>query len=203
MGLSIHYSGTFNKNTSLKEMIEEVKDVAKAFNWEYEVFEEEFPENSLDAENFHPENLYGIYITPPHCEPVFICFLSNGKMSGPVQLKFFGNPENDLEKLSLHTVSVKTQYAGIEVHKLIIHLFKHLSKKYLINFEMEDEGGYWETLDEKVLDKKFSIYNNLMDKMSLALETLPKNSEESFDQYLKRLMNIIHKNENKKGGNLN
>ena len=37
MGLSIHYSGSFNNSGSLSEMIEEVKDIAEVFKWKYNI----------------------------------------------------------------------------------------------------------------------------------------------------------------------
>jgi hypothetical protein len=38
MGLTIHYSGSFNPNSSLSEMIEEVKDIAALYNMEIQGF---------------------------------------------------------------------------------------------------------------------------------------------------------------------
>jgi len=44
MSITIHYNGRFNPEASLKNMIEEVKDIAETFNWEYHLFEQSFPE---------------------------------------------------------------------------------------------------------------------------------------------------------------
>jgi hypothetical protein len=125
MGLSIYYSGTFNPDASLSSMIEEVKDIAELYKWKYKVFESEFPTNTIGNENYNQE-IYGICFAPPQCEPVWICFLSNGKMSSPSHLKFFGKGENKEEKPYLYMLSTKTQYAGIEIHKLIIQLLNIL-----------------------------------------------------------------------------
>ena len=46
MGLSIHYSGSFNTKASLQAMIEEVKDIAEIYKWRYYVFEDQFPADS-------------------------------------------------------------------------------------------------------------------------------------------------------------
>lgn len=37
MGLSIHYSGKFNKNASLSDLITEVKDIAETLKWNYKI----------------------------------------------------------------------------------------------------------------------------------------------------------------------
>ncbi len=80
MGLSIHYSGSFKSEGSLQRMIEEVKDIVEIYKWEYSVFEHEFPVNSIGKTGYN-QNIYGICFTPPRCETVSLCFLSNGKMS--------------------------------------------------------------------------------------------------------------------------
>ena len=191
MGLSIHYSGSFNPSASLKEMIEEVKDIAEIYKWPYHVFEDEFPAGSL-AKSEYDQNIYGICFTPPECETVSLCFLSNGKMSSVGNLQFYGNPKNREEAEYLYMLSVKTQYAGIEIHKLIIHLLKHLSGKYLQNFGVIDEGENWETGDEKLLQDTFKRYTVFIEGFASSLETYPKKSGESFEAYFERLLQQMH-----------
>jgi len=78
MGISLHYNGKFNPSASLSEMIAEVEDVAKIYTWKYHIFETEFPENSIDA-NEHDQSIYGICCSPPQCEPIYFCFLSSSR----------------------------------------------------------------------------------------------------------------------------
>jgi hypothetical protein len=106
MGLSIHYSGSFNAKASLQAMIEEVKDIAEIYKWGYHVFEDEFPADS-PGETEYNQNIYGICFTPPECETVWLCFLSNGKISSPVNLEFYGNSKNKEEHEYLYMLSVK------------------------------------------------------------------------------------------------
>jgi len=197
MGLSIHYTGAFKKEASLSDMIEEVKDIAENYHWKYEVYESSFPDNTFGNTDYD-DNIYGISFTPPDCETVTIAFLSNGKMSGPVQLMFFGKNSDSPEPDYLNKLFVKTQYAGQEVHKLIIHLFKHLSIKYFHEFTLFDEGKYWETNDEKLLKEIFDQYTNLIEDFSLATEVIPINREESFDNYFERLINQIQERKRNK-----
>ena len=193
MGLSIHYSGTFNPAASLSSMIEEVKDIAELYKWKYKVFENKFTSDSSGRGEYTQE-VYGICFTPPKCETVWLSFLSNGKMSSPVHLEFFGKSESKEEEPYLYMLSTKTQYAGAEIHKLIIHLFKYLEGKYLQQFTVMDEGHYWETGDEKLLLDTFKECTELIEQFGSSLEIYPMNKDESFESYFERLMiQIINK----------
>ncbi|TVR79381.1 MAG: hypothetical protein EA412_06630 [Chitinophagaceae bacterium] len=192
MGLSIHYSGKFRKNASLPELIEEVREIAEVHKWPYAVYQTDFPENSTDKEE-HDDEVYGISFTPPECETIPIEFLSNGRMSNSANLMLWGKAKQKPEKDYLYMNSVKTQFAGIETHKFIIHLFKYLSKKYLDDFRMLDEGRYWETGDEKQLTKIFTQYDNLLDSFASSLESLPMHEEETFEDYILRIVRQVRK----------
>ncbi|MEP7127858.1 MAG: hypothetical protein ABI729_03280, partial [Chitinophagales bacterium] len=177
MGLSIHYSGRFNPAASLEEMIEEVKDVANVNHWPYHIFETAFDPVLLHRKT-HNQKIYGILFTPPQCESVELSFLSNGRMSGVALLQFWGHSKKKEEQQYLYGQWVKTQFAGMEVHKIIVHLLKHISKKYLLDFKVTDEGHYWETGDEKLLAETFGKYTLLINQLSTAFETIPINPEE-------------------------
>lgn len=192
MGLTIHYSGSFRKNAGLSEMIEEVKDIAEVQKWKYTIFEDQFPKNGF-SENTNNRLLYGICFTPPKCETVFISFLSDGRMSSPVHLMLSGKSDEESEKVDSSPVFVKTQYAGVEVHKFIIQLFHYLDKKYFKDFHMFDEGQYWETGDEKLLHDIFKRYNDLIENFANALENNLKNTDESFESYFQRLLKQLAK----------
>ncbi len=196
MGLSIHYSGSFKPNASLISMIEEVKDIAEMYKWEYTVFDEKFPEAGFGKTEY-TQDIYGICFSPPGCEAVWLSFLSNGKLSNPSHLKFFGNSENKKEQQYLYMLATKTQYAGIEIHKLIIHLLKYISDKYLHDFTLYDEGGYWETGDEKLLQDTFKRYTDLIESFASSLENYPRKQGESFEAYFERIITQIQE-KNKK-----
>jgi hypothetical protein len=172
-------------------MIEEVKDIAEIYQWRYNIFEDTFPAAGFGQADYN-ENIYGICFTPPECETVSLCFLSNGKMSDALNLKFYGTPKSKEEAEYLYMLSVKTQYAGIEIHKLVIHLLRHLSKKYLQDFILSDEGEYWETGDEKLLQDAFKRYTDLIKGFASSLENYPKKTGESFEAYFERLLRQIN-----------
>jgi|APHig6443717497_1056834.scaffolds.fasta_scaffold23954_2 hypothetical protein len=193
MGLSFHYNGEISNAERLPELIEEVKEVALVYQWKYKLFETAFPKRQFTKENVYTNVVYGICFTPPGCETVFISFLSNGKMSSPGHLQFFGKTATSEEKPYLYMLSVKTQYSTTLIHATLIQLFRHLSAKYLSNFDLTDEGEYWETNDETILKQNFEKYTALLDNFALGLETLPLNANESYEHYFQRLMEIVSK----------
>jgi hypothetical protein len=190
MSLSIHYSGNFRKGTSLNEMINEVTDIATLSNWKYFIFERQFPEHALGKRAYN-NKLYGISFSLPKSEPIFLCFLSNGMMSSPVNLQFHSvyavNPNNEY----LGLLSTKTQFAGLEAHKTIIGFIDYIAKKYIDDFSLIDEGRYWETRDEKLLQKTFDDYNKYMDLFAIALENIPQYEDESTENFIKRVYSKI------------
>ncbi|HNW70245.1 MAG TPA: hypothetical protein PKI01_07575 [Bacteroidales bacterium] len=191
MGLSIHYSGSFNPAASLQELIEEVRDIAQVYKWKFYIYETTFPEQN-DSQQYN-DKVFGICFIPPECEPVSIEFLSNKKMSTVINLKLFGNSENQDYQKYLYQVSVKTQYAGPAVHMVIVKIFRYLSTKYFLNFQMFDEANYWETGDENVLKEMFARYNKLLDMFCDGLECFPAQKDESLESYFTRLIEYINK----------
>lgn len=201
MGLSIHYSGSIANPEILPELISEVQDIVKIYDWPCEVYQRAFPENQFGRTTFL-NAIYGISFTPPGCESVFICFLSNGKMSSPVLLQLYGKTEIETEKKYLYIISVKTQFAGAGIHMMVVQLFRYLSQKYFARFNMSDEGNYWETSDEKVLKENFKKFSALLNSFCSSIEKHPFRTNESIENYFTRLMKIIRENKmrNKNSG---
>ncbi|MEO8148647.1 MAG: hypothetical protein ABI723_13460 [Bacteroidia bacterium] len=195
MGLSFHYSGNFKKSESLPKMIEEVKEVAEANNWKYFLFENDFDAKQLGSKKY-TDNIYGLCFTPPGCETVFMSFLSNGRLSSPMHLKFYGGSKEYDEELYLYTQSVKTQYSSVEIHKIVIDLFRYISKKYFENFKLSDEGEYWETSDEKKLAYNFNRNLNLINSFADAFENSTAKPGETLEDHIK---NILKKMQDEEG----
>ncbi len=190
MGLSIHYSGSFNNAALLEAMIDEVKDIAEVYEWKYTIQHTCFPKNTFGKLTYDG-NIYGISFTPSKSETVSLTFLSNGKMCSGTSLLFFGDTDDVEERQYLYMLSTKTQYAGSTIHKIIIHILKYISSKYLQDFKLTDEGDYWETGDETILENNFKIYNDLLDGFAEGLSKEPMDKTESFTQYFERILKII------------
>ena len=90
MGLSFHYSGRIANPELLPKLIEEVLDITKTYGWKNFCYETSFPQNRLSGINEYSDEVFGISFTPPECETIFISFLSNGRMSSPIHLRFYG-----------------------------------------------------------------------------------------------------------------
>lgn len=192
MGLSFHYSGSIAKPELLPALIDEVRDIANVYSWENNVYEQQFSGNSFGKPGYN-QSIYGISFTPPGCETVSLCFLSNGRMSSPAHLKFFGKSNEQPEREYLYMLSVKTQFADMATHKLIIQLFRYLNTKYFDNFKLSDDGGYWETGDTEILKKNFNRNADLISGFFSALECIPMESGETIENYFTRLLNIIQR----------
>jgi hypothetical protein len=198
MGLSLHYSGTFRDTASLAKMVSEIEDIVEVYKWEYNIYKEEFA-NENESEVLNEENIYGISFTPPECETVFMCFLSNRKMSSPANLKFYSKLRDRAEQEYLYMLSVKTQFAGVEVHKVIIALFRYLKKQdYFENLKIIDEGEYWETGDEKLLQDNFKQNCDLIEDFSFAIENISVKDDEPYEKYLERIAHMISNKNRKK-----
>lgn len=158
MGLSIHYSGQIKSCELIGALIAEVKDICESVDW-----------------SCHPltNDIKGICFSPPGCEPIFLTFLANGRMCSPINLQYQDIYEkNGLDPELMYTTSTKTQYAGIEAHKAIIKLLRYLKDKYFSVFELNDEGMYWETNDEQVLQSQFARYEAALNVLADALNEM-------------------------------
>lgn len=193
MGLSIFYSGSLANPAILPEMISEVSDIAGTFGWRIEIFENVFPGQVFDNKSYNPEFVYGLCIIPPGSEPVWLSFLSNGRMSAPHLLKFWGSETDPERKDYLYMPWTKTQYAGIEEHIKVITLFRYLEQKYLTGFQMTDEGGYWETNDLEVLKDNFRKYDSIMDDFADFLENSDLKAGESLEDFVLRIAGQVNK----------
>lgn len=192
MSLSFHYSGSIARQEDLSELIDEVKDIVNIFNWKHNLYEHKFPENAFGKAEYN-QNIYGISFTPPKCETISISFLSNGRMSSDVHLKFYGKTDKQKESEYLYMLSVKTQFAGVELHQFIIELFRYLHKKYFANFELKDDGDYWLSNDIELLKSNFKKNSDLLDNFTFAIESIPVSPNETMKAYFERIIDIIKK----------
>jgi hypothetical protein len=68
-------------------------------------------------------------------------------------------------------------------------LLKYLKDKYFSELNVYDEGQYWETGDEALLNKIFTRYEAAFEIMDEALSTNTRKPGESYEAYLKRILN--------------
>lgn len=195
MGLSFHYKGKLRTAQCLKKMIDEVVDISKTNQWNYHIFEEQFPNNTF-TEGPIQDAIYGIGFTPPNCEMVAFTFLSNGQLCAFYNLEDVISSKTDQEE---NYLSVKTQFAGSKIHMQVIKILDYFKKKYFENFDLTDEGNYWETKNEQLLEDTFKKYTNLIEGFHSLLENIPIGEEESIEKYLTRIAEMVHKKNNDNG----
>ena len=196
MGLSFHYKGALKNPTLLKKMIEEVADISQANQWKFHVFEEAFPNHAFTVDSY-TDSIYGICFSPPNCEVVCLTFLSNGKMCAFYN---FEPSKVSINEPDDNYLSVKTQFAGPEIHKQLINIFDYINKKYFENFDLTDEGNYWETKNDQLLKDTFEKYTNLINGFDSLLDNIPIGERETIEEYLIRIAEIVHKKNDKNEG---
>jgi hypothetical protein len=165
MGLSIHYSGTIKTYDLVPQLVEEIGDVCAAMQWK--------------TTTIGNEQLNGIAFSSYKCEPLFLTINKKGKLVSPILLEYKIEPAT--------TISVKTQFARIDVHIAVIKFLRYLAEKYFSKFDLEDERGYWETNNEQFLAKRFKDYEAVFDFVIGALKNIPARKNETADSLASRI----------------
>ena len=177
MGLTVHYRGRIREYALVDELITEVANFAKNLSWRYHLLTPGIntPLKPVNQEDPEPlPSVKGIILSPDKCEPIIFTFLDDGRICSP----FF--PPMEAED-GLPYMWTKTQYAGIEVHRSFVNLLRQLNEKYFSELVVVDEGQYWETNDEEILQSQFQQYNNIIELMADALENTDAIVEESVE----------------------
>jgi hypothetical protein len=178
MGLSIHYSGSIKDIREIDNLVNEVADICKTFSWSYNIIKPD------------EDPISGICFGPQECETIFLTFLPDGKLCSLLSFIFKEKyPEQPFEPI--YTISVKTQYAGMDAHMAVIKLLRYLKEKYFSEFELRDEGYYWETGDREKLASQFSNYDMAIEMVSQALSGIEKIPGESTDSLAARIERIL------------
>jgi hypothetical protein len=179
MGITIHYQGKLNQPDLADEFCEELEDISKAMEWNYNRINDE-----PDSE---PVPLKGIVISPHEkSEPLVFTFDPEGNLRNAFMMRF-ADEEPDLTRYN-HT---KTQFAPIDVHIAIVKLFKYLQLKYMDNLEVMDEGSYWDTGDENLLKQKFDFLNAKMDELAGLLETIEIDKKDTAESLADKIEKLI------------
>lgn len=193
MGLSIHYQGKIKDYAIITEMMAELADICKTMQWPFQLFEPKNPNQNISKEKFTkytPLDVKGISFTPENCETVSLTFLPNGELVCPAKLVFYDHLTNDL---MIEVISVKTQYAGPELHIALLKLLQYISNKYFASFTLDDEGEYWGKWDVKHFYKKFARYDFLVNSVTKALEGIDIKPGDTPETILSKIESILQK----------
>ena len=177
MGIKINYFGKLNEPGLACNIIRELEDISNEMDWKYTVINEE---SSI---------IGGIAITPhPKSEPFSFIFDLNGYT---LRIMDISTGETDVNTEQKNYVSVKTQYAPVEIHIAMIKLLKYLKKKYINDLEVMDEGCYWETENKEILIQKISFLNEMMDKVAEVLDNIKIDKNEPKESIILKIENAL------------
>jgi hypothetical protein len=145
-GITIHYEGHAMSRQAVIEILSVATEYAKQHGWmvkdasaENGTLERVINEKNADYEG----KVTGVVLHPhAQCEPVYLQFGEDLFMQD----------------------FVKTQFAGANVHILLIELFDALKEKFR-NLEITDEGEYWTTRDRDTLERHVSEVNEIIADM--------------------------------------
>ncbi len=193
MGLAIHYQGSIRHYSLINELTEEVEDICNSLHWKYYVWGKERSADNPALVNtkslsYTHEDIRGISVSLQECEPLFITFLPNGALCSPLKLMYNDPVRNDLMIEVIHT---KTQFAGPDTHIALLKLLRYLKNKYFTELEVNDEGLYWETQDEKILLSQFAKYNYLLEMVTEALSDFKAKPGETATSLADRLEALL------------
>ncbi len=189
MGLTIHYKGALKKPDMVYPLIEEMSDMAQTMGWHYQVMDNDWDlpnTSSIDSEGSIQGHLplKGILIKMhTKCESFSLVFDAKGRMTNMVTMAL-GEKEADWQ----HT---KTQFAPVEIHLSMVKLMKYLSNRYFEQFEVFDEGKFWETDDAALLAQKHSFLGDMISKLGDALDNGLSEKPENPQNLVERIEAII------------
>jgi hypothetical protein len=176
MGITIHYRGQLKSPELIGQVCSKLEEMAKLMGWEYKLFDKNLNRPNT-AKLDHSGNspvitgqlpLKGIQLNiHKDCESFSLFFDKHGILHDIIQMAT-DNSEKDEKTSYLH---VKTQFAPLEVHIAIIRLLKYLHENFFNFLEVIDEGEYWQTEDESLLQQKMNCLSEKIKTVSQAIDS--------------------------------
>lgn len=208
MGMSIHYKGSLADLDTLPRLVDEISDICKILKWEYSTLDDDWSEpvcSSLDRGGDCLEisgnlGLKGIGFKPHQdSEWANLYFDSDGSLNEPAYRALKLQEGEDISEQTF--VSIKTQFAPVNIYVAVIKLLKHLKKQYIHDLEVIDEGEYWETGNLEKLEYHRNVINDATDVLEDALSDTSSKPELSSEEYADYISDVIkqvfkQKNEN-------
>jgi hypothetical protein len=197
----IEYSGVFKDFELLNDFIEEVEDISKIMNWEFEIQDD--------------NDLKGLSFTPANCDTIHFTINEDGLITKPWARKFpshgnikiikveinidddeikpkisEGNPMEIKDKINeeAHLLIIKTPFETEEEDQKLVSFMEYIGNKYFNDFQLEfspiDEDDSEEIMNFdpfEMLHSMFAKFTEKLDKNDI------KPNENIFD-FIKRIM---------------
>lgn len=148
MGITIHFEGKLKNDENYALIIKKIAEFSDFHDWEYFQFKNDSVKLERvrnDEEWDYVGSTKGIQVQPH-------------ENSEPLNFEF----DEDLYIQDY----CKTQFSNIETHIKIVELFT-LIEQYFKNIEVFDEGEYWETKNETLLDENWrNFYVSMQEVMN-------------------------------------
>lgn len=191
MGITIHYKGKLNNLDLIEPLCNEIEDIAKDMEWKYSLLENDLHNpNTSQIDNgkiIGHIPLKGISLSiHKDAESLSFYFDKDGNIRNILSMAFLSDDE-----LSESSDYVKTQFAPIQIHITIIKLLKYIKSKYINNLEVIDEGNYWKSQNEKLLQEKFNFLDEKIDEVGNLLSNIEFNKDDSVESMIKRIESVL------------
>lgn len=146
MGVTIHFEGKLQGQDQLTALIQQVNGLAAKNDWPVKMIDE------------------------PEATRLRVIEEEDVEYSGPIS-GIEVQPHSDAEPLRFEFDDqffaqdyCKTQFAGVDVHIAIINMLRQISPLF-VKLRVEDEGEYWETSNDAVLQGHFVCVDELIDEI--------------------------------------
>jgi hypothetical protein len=179
MGVTIHYKGKLNSADELDSFCEEMEDIATSMGWKHTIIDK------FDSNDKTP--VKGIIIRPHEkSESLQLISDQEGNLRNVFAFEFAGE-DSELTYLNF----IKTQFAPVEIHIAVIKLLKYIQKKYVSNLDVYDEGNYWQTSDEKILNGKIEFLNGAINQLSEVLNSVEFDENSSAESIADKIEEVL------------
>jgi hypothetical protein len=162
MGITIHYSGRIRDTADIDKLSLQLEFAARELGWpferlderllgtadylQFETGEDELGTYTTFSEDTRPidDRWRGLLILPPETESVTIAFNRAGELMNYVPMNDTGH------YFATPYVFTKTQFSTVDTHIAVCNLLR-LVTPYMAEWEVMDEGEYWERQDRERL----------------------------------------------------
>ena len=180
MGVTIHYRGRLRRPEDITEITNELEDICRSAGWKHTVH------------HFSDPEVNGIIFQPhPKCESAYFLFLEDGTLTNIMALKFGTDEE-------MPWAFTKTQFAGVDTHVALCHLFHYLEKKWFDIFEVRDEAEYYETGNRREVERQMSFINKGIDALAEGLSGAHLNPGETLEDRIVKILEGLQKSMKKR-----
>jgi len=174
MGITINYQGRLQDPASLPLLTAELQLACQRLGWSYhpiderilgtaeryryEADEEDKVQRKVETEPVD-DHWRGLIIQPPECESLFLTFNRTGQLLA--YESSFQQADTPGRYHVRELMWCKTQFGTIKTHIAICDLLRQV-EPYMAEFEVRDEGEYWESGDVQRLAAALGLIDQMI-----------------------------------------